>query len=69
MIDRFILITYLIRGIYQLIAVLADLHVQNVTEKGIEAERGRENENARDKLHHQLLLAIHKVMYFFYTCN
>lgn len=46
-----------------LIAVLVDLHAQSVNERGIEAGKEREKENARDRLLHLLLLAmVHKVM-------
>jgi len=41
-----------------LIAVLVDLHAQSVNERGIEAEKEREKENARDRLLHLLLLAM-----------
>lgn len=46
-----------------LIAVLVDLHAQNVNGRGIEAEKEREKESARDKLLHLLLLVMaRKVM-------
>lgn len=40
-----------------LIAVLVDLHAQSVNERGIEAGKEREKENARGRLLHLLLLA------------